>query len=79
MMSNSVPIYAIVELLIRLEEYNENIGNYKNHVITEKNVRVTTSTGHILLPLSLVMNQFHSPDAIDETTLKLLAIGYTAI
>ncbi len=77
MRSMSVPIYAIVELLIRLEEYNPKIGNYKDHAITEKNVRVTTSTGHILFPLSLVMNQFHSPEAIDETTLKLMAVSYS--
>jgi len=79
MTSRSVPIYAIVELLIRMEEYNPEIGNYKDHMIVEKNVRVTTSTGHVTLPLSLVMNQFHSPEAIDETSLKLIAFAYCAV
>lgn len=76
-MMSSVPLYAIVELLIRLGDYNDEIGNYKDHVILDKNVRVTTTTGHLLLPLSLVMNQFHSPDAIDEATLKLIALSYS--
>jgi len=76
MANTSVPLYAIVEILIRLSEFNEEIGNYKNHFITDDNVRVTTTTGHILLPLNLIMKQFHAPEKIDNTTLKLIAFSY---
>jgi len=73
MLKSSLPTYAIVELLIRLSQYNHLIGNYKNHSIFDTGVVVKTSSGSIKFSLSIIQRQFENPDAISESELVTLA------
>ncbi|MBS7564632.1 hypothetical protein KHS38_09455 [Mucilaginibacter sp. Bleaf8] len=75
MPKDDLPTYAIVELLIRLSEFNAQIGNYKDHSTHDGGVVVLTSRGHINFPRSIVMQQFNDPEMI--TRGELLSIADT--
>lgn len=75
MPKDDLPTYAIVELLIRLSEFNTQIGNYKDHSEHDDGVVVITSRGHINFPRSMVMQQFNDPEMI--TRGELLSIADT--
>jgi hypothetical protein len=70
MSKDDLPTYAIVEILIRLSEYNPQIGNYKDHLVHDNGVMVKTSNGHINFPHNLVIQQFNAPELITEDDLK---------
>jgi hypothetical protein len=73
MPKNSLPTYAIVELLIRLEKHDPSIGNYKNHSESGNGIIVKTTGGSILFPESLIMQQFESPELIGDNELAAIA------
>jgi len=73
MPKNNIPAYAIVELLIRLSHYNKLIGDYKGHTVRTENVMVKTTGGGITFPISLIMQQFNSPEMIDNDALVNVA------
>ena len=70
MFKSNLPTYVIVELLIRLEPFNNLIGDYKNHTIYGDGVIVKTTGGTIEFSKSLVMDQFNSPEKISDEILK---------
>ena len=74
MPKHSLPTYAIVELLIRLSQYNHLIGNYKNHSVFDTGAMVKTSAGSIRFPLSIIQRQFENPGSINESELANLAL-----
>jgi len=73
MPKNSLPTYAIVELLIRLEKHDSSIGDYKNHSESGNGIIVKTTGGSILFPESLIMQQFESPELIGDNELAAIA------
>jgi len=73
MSQNKLPLYAIVELLMRVAGINPQIGNYKNHAERGDEVIVKTTNGTIQLSKTLVLSQFHKPDAIGKRDLESLA------
>ena len=74
MPKSNLPTYAIVELLIRLEKHNSEIGGYKNHTEFDGGVMVKTSGGSIEFPRELIEQQFHDPERITESELKKTAL-----
>jgi len=70
---NTLPTYAIVELLIRLSHINPLIGDYKGHLVYDDGVIVKTSSGTVVFPEALIRRQFHHPDLITEAELNKLA------
>ncbi|QEM06334.1 hypothetical protein DIU31_023460 [Mucilaginibacter rubeus] len=73
MSKNKLPLYAIVELLMRLAGIDPQIGNYKNHSERGDNVLVKTANGTIQLSRALVLSQFHKPEDIEKRDLESLA------
>ncbi|HZY35202.1 MAG TPA: hypothetical protein VFE53_01060 [Mucilaginibacter sp.] len=69
MSKNNLPTYAIVELLMRLSSYDNGIGNYKDHHISDVEVLVKTTGGVIRFPQTLVMQQFENPERIKDDLL----------
>ncbi|HVV54376.1 MAG TPA: hypothetical protein VHC47_03575 [Mucilaginibacter sp.] len=69
MARNSLPTYAIVELLIRLNAHDDSIGDYKDHTMYDDEVIVKTSNGTIRLTQALVQQQFEAPETITENEL----------
>jgi hypothetical protein len=78
MSKNNLPTYAIVELLIRLEQHNPSIGDYKNHTEFDKGVMVKTSGGSIEFARELVEQQFDSPEQITEKDLAKAAKAFNS-
>jgi hypothetical protein len=74
MPKNTLPTYAIVELLIRLEKHNEAIGDYRGHAVYDTEVIVKTSGGSIILPESIITRQFESPELIVDNELASIAL-----
>jgi hypothetical protein len=73
MSQNKLPLYAIVELLMRLTGINPQIGNYKNHAERGDEVIVKTTNGTIQLSRALVLSQFYKPEDIGKRDLESLA------
>ena len=73
MPQNKLPLYAIVELLMRLTGINPQIGNYKNHAERGDEVIVKTTNGTIQLSRALVLSQFHNPEDIGKRDLESMA------
>ncbi|EHQ27805.1 hypothetical protein [Mucilaginibacter paludis] len=72
MTKNTLPTYAIVELLIRLSQYDPLIGDYKGHAVNHHDVIVKTTQGSIAFSLELIKRQFEAPESItDETFIGL--------
>ncbi|WP_295773053.1 hypothetical protein [uncultured Mucilaginibacter sp.] len=78
MSKDTLPTYAIVELLIRLADFNASIGDYKDHIPHEFGVMVKTTKGHINFSRQLIMQQFNNPALIDEPQLKEVALLFKA-
>jgi len=76
MPKSNLPMYAIVELLIRLEKYDSKIGDYKDHAIYDDEVIVKTSNGSIRFPEHLILRQFESPELISEAELQKTALWF---
>ena len=70
MAKDNIPAYAIVELLMRLSEIDDSIGEYRGHTLRGDKVLVKTSGGGISFPQSLVMQQFQDPEQIGNNELK---------
>jgi len=64
--NNNLPTYAIVELLMRLAQHNEVIGDYKDHKVNHTEVLVKTTGGNISFPKTLIMQQFEDPGLIND-------------
>jgi hypothetical protein len=73
MRENHLPTYAIVELLIRLEQHDPAIGDYKDHSVYDNGVLVKTTGGSIRISQSLVIQQFETPESISENELASIA------
>lgn len=78
MSKHHLPTYAIVELLIRLSQYNYLIGDYKNHSIFDKGVMVKTSGGSINFPANIILKQFENPGSITDSELADMALLFKA-
>ena len=73
MPKDNLPTYAIVELLIRLEKHDPDIGDYKNHSELPTGVMVKTTRGSIHFPQSLIIQQFQTPELISDAELAAIA------
>jgi len=76
MSKDTLPTYAIVELLIRLEEFNTLIGDYKDHIPHEYGVMVKTTNGHINFSRELITRQFNNPTIITRPELIAVAASF---
>jgi len=76
MSKDTLPTYAIVELLIRLEEFNALIGDYKDHIPHEYGVMVKTTNGHINFSRELIARQFNNPTIITRPELITVAASF---
>jgi len=76
MPKHNLPTYAIVELLMRLAEHNNSIGDYKNHSVYSEGVMVKTSGGTIRFPETLIMLQFEAPELVTAHALLETASSF---
>lgn len=76
MTKDTLPTYAIVELLIRLAQIDPHIGDYKDHAIYTDAVIVKTTLGHITFSKVLIRQQFNHPELITEAELKKTIITF---
>jgi hypothetical protein len=70
---NTLPTYAIVELLIRLSHIDPFIGDYKGHVIYDDGVVIKTTYGSITFAKALIRQQFEDPEKIADVDLVQVA------
>ena len=76
MTKDTLPTYAIVELLIRLGHINPHIGDYKDHAIYSGGVIVKTTNGNITFLKTLIMQQFEQPEVITDADLKQVSLTF---
>ncbi len=78
MTKNTLPTYAIVELLIRLGQIDPIIGDYKGHVVYDDGVIVKTTGGAITFSKAIIRQQFEAPELITDMELQVVAKLFTA-
>lgn len=76
MSASSLPLYAVIELIIRVSEFNNMIGEYKDHAKNTEGYIVKTTTGTLLFSNDLIQQQFTQPERIDKGTLISLAATF---
>lgn len=69
MKDTEVPLYAIVELLIRISFYHHGLGSYHDYMLDDEQVIVTTTEGLLILTKEIVFKQVRSPGAISDVEL----------
>jgi hypothetical protein len=69
MPKHNIPVYAIVELLMLLEQYDKSIGDYRGHTIRNSHVLVKTTGGNITISEALIMKQFSEPENVTKMDL----------
>ncbi|WP_207534451.1 hypothetical protein [Desertivirga arenae] len=73
MTEKDIPLYVIVELLMRLSLQNDQIGNYKNHFFGPENTYVWTGNGSLVFPTTMLFRQFNQPSEITNDELMEVA------
>ena len=68
-----IPKYIIQEVLIRLEEFNKEIGAMRGFKREESLVIVRTANGTTTMPVTLLKSQFHAPAKLLQTDMENLA------
>lgn len=76
MSSSSLPLYAVIELLIRVSEYNPSIGDYKDHARHTQGYVIKTTNGTILFSKQIIETQFKHPEDITKPMLQQLASSF---
>ena len=66
-------MYAIEELLIRLQRYNTNIGELKGYERLGSQMIVKTNKGIITVPLLLLNLQLVDPASLKQKDIEVLA------
>lgn len=69
MPKHNIPVYAIVELLMLLAQYDKGIGDYRGHTIRSNEVLVKTTVGSITFSIMLIMKQFSEPENVTKMDL----------
>ncbi|TWR25159.1 hypothetical protein FPZ43_16945 [Mucilaginibacter pallidiroseus] len=70
MQNRDLPIYAIVELLLRIATERKDVGDYKNHHFDDNGVTVTTTFGRIIFSTELIARQFLVPEQVSYIEIK---------
>ncbi len=78
MTKDTLPTYAIVELLMRLAHIDPFIGDYKDHAVHTDGVIVKTTHGNISFSKPLIRQQFEHPEGITDEQLKQVALLFRA-
>lgn len=65
-----IPVFVIHELVIRLQEIDPLVGEYKSHHFFADEAFVQTTHLQLRFPLSLLRKQFQDPESIDQSELR---------
>lgn len=76
MSASPLPLYVIIELLIRIAEYNPEVGQYKDHTRRRDGYLIKTTGGTILFTNDLIQMQFTNPDSISRDQLVQLGNSF---
>ncbi|WP_129714374.1 hypothetical protein [Pedobacter sp. SYP-B3415] len=68
-----VPVFVYHEILIRMQNFNPQIGDYLSASAHGDAVSLQTTTGSLSVPVALLQSQFRDPSAIDDEELRTLA------
>jgi len=71
---DSLPTYAIVELLMRLAHFDPFIGDYKGHTTHTDGAIVKTTHGNIIFSKTLIRQQFEHPELVTDDELKQITL-----
>ncbi len=72
-----LPIFIIYELIIRLQEFHENIGDYEMHYYSDYGLTIKTSSGSININKEIVDKQLLDPSLVSKDELILLANSFS--
>ncbi|MFC6099157.1 hypothetical protein [Olivibacter domesticus] len=65
-----IPIFVIHELIIRLQEIDSLVGDYKHHYFSSNEAIVETTHLQLRFPMYLLRKQFQDPELIDQNELR---------
>ncbi|PWS26306.1 hypothetical protein DHW03_16090 [Pedobacter yonginense] len=70
------PLYLYYEILIRLEEFVPNIGDYLSALEQENDCLIKTTTGQLRISKAVLMKQFNDPNLISKSELAELGQNF---
>jgi hypothetical protein len=79
------PLYLYYEMLIRVSEFQPEVGDYQFVSITHEIASIKTTTGELKVATEILLKQFHDPDMISAAEIKQLArdfqsrTGYSSV
>ncbi|MCL4638709.1 MULTISPECIES: hypothetical protein [Olivibacter] len=65
-----IPVFVIHELIIRLQEIDPLVGEYKSHYFSTEDAVVETSYLQLRFPMYLLRKQFQDPELISQDELR---------
>lgn len=65
-----IPVFVIHELIIRLQEIDPLVGEYKSHYFSSDEALVETTNLQLRFPMPLLRKQFQDPELIDQIELR---------
>ncbi|MEH6307727.1 hypothetical protein RYH73_18890 [Olivibacter sp. CPCC 100613] len=65
-----IPVFVIHELIIRLQEIDPLVGEYKHHYFSAEEAVVETSHLQLRFPMYLLRQQFQDPELISHDELR---------
>ena len=73
------PSFTFQEIVLRLAEFDPQIGNYLSHFKGEHGYQITTTGGLVRISAIFIDRQYHRPQGILTSEIALLAAGFMAV
>lgn len=73
------PLYIIEEIIIRLQEFNPEIGRLKGSESLGSQMIIKTTKGLITVPSQLLSSQLHHPYLLEKEDIEALAKQFIRI
>lgn len=77
--AEKIPIYAIIELLIRVSDFHADVGNYLSHMMHSEWIVIRTSKGIISFSNALIITQLRQPENITDQDLLFALSSFEPI
>lgn len=77
--AEKIPVYAIIELLIRVSNFHADVGNYLSHTMQSEWIVIRTSKGMISFSKVLIVAQLKHPENITDQDLLFALSSFEPI
>jgi hypothetical protein len=70
------PLYLYYEMLIRVSEFQPEVGDYQFVSVSNEIAAIKTTTSELKIANEILLKQFHDPDLISAAEIKQIARNF---